>query len=100
MYTRTRNRVRGGTEHVVTVKELDDYHLFRLFSFQGDDVTGLSLSLLQWSNDVHGTMQPLRAERLEEGTLFQLLQAAGGARLVGRDVQSEHRQGSEPRQDW
>ena len=47
MYTRTRNRVRGGTEHVVTVKELDDYHLFRLFSFQGDDVTGLSLSLLQ-----------------------------------------------------
>lgn len=44
-------------------------------------------------------MQPLRAERLEEGTLFQLLQAAGGARLAGRDVQSEHRQGSEPRQD-
>lgn len=45
-------------------------------------------------------MQPLRAERVEEGTLFQLLQAVGGARLAGGHAQGEHRQGSEPRQDW
>ena len=40
-------------------------------------------------------MQPLRAERLEEGTLFELLQAARGAHPAGRDVQAEHWQGSQ-----
>lgn len=49
-----------------------------LLSFQGDDVTGLSLSLW-WGNNVH-TMQSLRAKRLEEGALLELLQAEGGAR--------------------
>lgn len=45
--------------------------LFHLFPFR-DDVTGLSLSL-QWANNVH-TMQSLRAKRLEEGALLELLQ--------------------------
>lgn len=40
-------------------------------------------------------MQPLRAERLEEGTLFELLQAKRGTHFAGRDVQVEHWQGSE-----
>lgn len=38
-------------------------------------------------------MQPLRAKRLEEGALFELLQVEGGARGGRRDPAAQRREG-------
>lgn len=76
---------------VTPIEELNRTIAISPFSFQSDDVTGLSLSL-RWGNNVH-TMQSLRAKRLEEGALFELFQAERGARGGWWNLEAQRREG-------